>query len=363
MRKVLAWIVVALLIVVPLGGVGVFSWVQAQDPETLAPKPVAVLQQPTAVSDDGETDATITATLKAGLTVTAPAWQGGVVTRVDVTPGAPVSTGMPLLAIDGVTRIAAATPSPFYRALAVGDKGEDVKSLESALGAMGLFRGTANQAYDEATAGAVKKLEKRIGVPGEPTGAFDPLWMVWLPAEGLEAQTVNAAVNQAAPAQGTPIFSTAPSVENIAIAGKTGSLDFQSGAYILGQSGADVATIRSESDVNLDLIGKLTAQDESGSAGGSGAPAASRTYAVSLRRETAVTLLSVPSSAVMTGRDGSVTCVYGKNGPEDATYRAMQVTVVGGSLGVTHLEPTDGLQDFYVLADPLAVMQETPSCR
>lgn len=366
MRKVLSWIVVALLIAVPLAGVGVFSWVQAQDPETLAPKPVAVLQQPTTISDDGETEATITAALKTGLTVTAPAWQGGVVTRVDIAPGAVVSTGTALLAIDGVTRIAAATSSPFYRTLAVGDKGEDVKSLETTLKTMGLFKGTANQTYDEATAAAVNKLGQRLGVAGEPTGAFDPLWMVWLPAEGIAAQTVDVAVNQAAPTQGSPILSTAPSVESITIAGRNGSLDFQSGAYILSQSGTDVATIRSEADVNVDLIGKLTAQDESGSMGGSGSSAtsaASRTYAVGLRRETAVTLLSVPSSAVMTGSDGATTCVYGKYGPDDADYQTKAVTVAGGSLGVTHLQPADDLKALYVLADPIAVMGKAPTCQ
>ena len=375
MRKALAWIIVALLVAVPLAGVGVFSWVQAQDPETLAPKPVAILQQPTTVNDDGAMDGTITATLTPGIQVTAPAWQGGVVTRVDVKPGDTVSTGGVLLAIDGIGRMAIASPAPFYRMLTVGDSGDDVLNLEQALKTIGDFAGTPNRDYNETTAAAVRKLEKKLGV-GAPTGVFDPLWAVWLPAEGLTAQTVHVAVNAAAPTQGSAVFATAPSIASIKLSGPAGPVDFASGAYVLAQNGADVAVIHGDGDVNADLLGKLTAQDSgtaggasgggSMSSGGSGSAessAAPRTYTVNLRREQATTLLSVPSSAVMTGEDGTTVCVYGKYGREDADYQAKTVTVAGGSLGATHIQPADDLKSFYVLADPLAVMQETPTCR
>jgi len=67
MRRVVSWMLIALLVLVPVSGVVAFSVVQAQDPEQLAPKPTAVLQQPTSVLDDAKTDATITANSKSGM--------------------------------------------------------------------------------------------------------------------------------------------------------------------------------------------------------------------------------------------------------------------------------------------------------
>lgn len=366
MRRVVSWVLVVLLVVVPLAGVCVFSWVQARDPEALAPKPVAVLQQPTVVSDDGSVEATITALLDPGARVTAPAWQGGVVTRVDVKPGDAVSTGSVLLAVDGVGRVAVASPAPFYRSLAVGDSGGDVLDLERALKAMGDFAGEPDRSFTKVTANAVDRLGKRLGA-GDASGVFDPSWVVWLPGENLVAQSVGVAVNDPAPSQGSVVFSTAPSVSSVSLSGPAGPVDFSSGAYVLSQNGVDVATVRSDGDVDAGLLARLTAQDDgSGASGGSssgGASVSSRVYGVSLRRETAVTLLSVPASAVMTGSDGTATCVYGKYGLGDARYQARAVRVAGGSMGVTRLEPDDDLKTFYVLADPLAVMGEAPTCR
>lgn len=359
MRRVMTWIALAALIVVPLAGVTAFSLMQARDPQSLAPAPVAVLQRPGTVTDDGAMDATITATLSPGTTVTAPAWQGGVITRVDVAPGTVVSTGSALLSIDGVGRIAVASSAPFHRALAAGAKGDDVLDLERALAAMGLFGGEADGTFDAATARAVDRLGRRLGV-ASPGGTFDPLWAVWLPAEGLTAETVDVAVNGTVPAQGSPVFSTAPSVDRVTISGPSGAVDFSAGPYVLSQDDADVATIRGDGDVNGELVAGLRQSDDGAA---SHDPAASRRYDVRLRRERATMLLSVPSSAVMTGADGTATCVWGKYGRDEADYQAKAVSVSGGSLGVTYLEPSEGLQDLYVLTDPLAVMEEPPTCR
>lgn len=356
MKRLASWIALAALIVVPLAGAIAFSAVQAGAPQSLVPAPVAILQRPSTVTDDGSMDATITATLKPGVAVTAPAWQGGTITRVDVQPGAVVSTGSAVLSIDGVERIAVASPEPFHRALAVGAKGDDVLALEQALHAMGLFDADADRQFDAATSKAVAALEARIGVPSS-TGTFDPLWIIWLPSEGIVAQTVDVAVNGVVPSQGATIFSAAPSVDRVTIVGQSAAVDFASGAYVLSQGSDDIATIRADDDVNAELIGRLVAEDD-------GIDASSiRRYSVRLRREQATTMLSVPAAAVMTGADGTTTCVYGKRSSSDASYAALTVTVSGGSLGVSYLEPTEDLRTLYVLADPLSVMKEPPTCQ
>ncbi|WP_169274922.1 peptidoglycan-binding domain-containing protein [Bifidobacterium moraviense] len=356
MRRTLSWTAVAMMIALPLAGVGAFSHAQARDPEKLAPAPVAVLRRPTVVTDDGDATAVITVRRADAVTLTAPAWQGGVVTRVDAAPGDELVTGTPLLAIDGVSRLAVASAEPFHRALADGDAGPDVAMLETALGAMGLFAGTPDETYDDATAAAVRRLERRLGVQGEPSGVFDPLWFVWMPAERLAAAAVHAAVNDPVPVQGQTLLSIAAGIAAVDIATPTGDVDFDGTAWVLSQHGTDIATLRDGDDVNADLVARLAADDADESSTPTDTADGTREYTVGLRRETPVTMLSVPASAVMTGADGISTCVWGKTGPDDADYRSMPVTVAGGAPGISRIEPSEGLDDLYVLADPLAVM-------
>ena len=362
MRRVVSWMLIALLVLVPVSGVVVFSVVQAQDPEQLAPKPAAVLQQPTSVLDDAKTDATITANSKSGVSVLAPNWQG-IVTAVHIVKGTSVSTGTPLLDVDGVTRTAVASATPFYRSLAEGMAGTDVQALETTLRAMGYFKGKANTKYDASTAAAVKKLEKKIGINPQ-TGVFDPAWFVWMPGENLTADSILLTVNKAAPMQGDEVFSTAPTVDTIKLAASNAAFAFDGNTpYILSQNGQDVATVRSDGDVNLELIGKLTAtEDAVPAAGGLANAGGGATYSVQLRREQAKQMLSIPSSAVMTDASGVKTCVFGKFAQGESTYQSLPVTVAGGSLGVTHVEPDENVAKLYVLADPLTIMGDGATC-
>ncbi|OXN01310.1 peptidoglycan-binding domain-containing protein [Bifidobacterium vansinderenii] len=351
MKRVVSWLIIVVLAVVPLVGVGVFSWVQARDPEELAPKPTAVLQKPTTITDDGSVNATITATYRQGTAVLAPAWQE-TVTGVSVAPGATVSTGTELLKVDGVARLAAASASPFYRSLTVNDKGEDVRDLESVLQTLGYFKRKPNTVFDDATRVAVIALEKRIGV-ANPSGVFDPGWLVWLPADQLTVGSVNVQVNQQAPAAGETVFVSASSLDAISTSTAGGAFAFN-GTYVLSQHGQDVATVSRAEDVNQDLLGRLQADDSSN--------ADARQYQVSLRYEQPVQALSVPSAAVLTDKSGGSTCVYGKYSSKDAKYRAVAVTVTSGTLGKTHVQYADDLADFYVLADPLTIMGEGAQC-
>ena len=361
MRRVVSWMLIALLVLVPVSGVVAFSVVQAQDPEQLAPKPTAVLQQPTSVLDDAKTDATITANSKSGVSVLAPNWQG-IVTAVHIVKGTSVSTGTPLLDVDGVTRTAVASATPFYRSLAEGMAGTDVQALETTLRAMGYFKGKANTKYDASTAAAVKKLEKKIGINPQ-TGVFDPAWFVWMPGENLTADSIPLTVNKAAPMQGEEVFSTAPTVDTIKLAASNATFAFDGNTpYILSQNGQDVTTVRSDGDVNLELIGKLTATEDAVSTAGGSANAGGTTYSVQLRSEQAKQMLSIPSSAVMTDASGAKTCVFGKFGQGESTYQSLPVTVADGSLGVTHVEPDENVAKLYVLTDPLTIMGNGATC-
>ena len=355
MKRAISALLIALAVVLPMVGISVFSWAQAHDPQALAPKPTAVLQQPNPIDDDGATEATITVTFNPAVTVNAPNWTG-IITRVDVAAGSSVSTGTPLLAIDGVTRLAAATASPFYRMLAEGMQGDDVLQLETLLQQLEYFSGWPDTNYDWITAAAVRNLESDLGI-AQPSGGFDPSWFIWIPGEGLAVDAVPLAVNHTAPAQGETVFATARSINAITLTVATGAFPFDGATrYVLSQHGTDIATITADSDINAGLLGHLTASEDDS------AQSDTRRYAVTIRREQPVRMLAVPAAAVLTGQNGTNTCIFGKTGTDDTDYSARAVTVSNGSLGVSHLAANDELSGFYVLANPLDILGKDAQC-
>lgn len=100
-----------------------------------------------------------------------------VVTAAHAKVGATVKPGDVLAEVSGRPLIALALPFPLYRDLNPGAKGPDVKAVQQALAALGLFHGTADGDYGEATAGAVKRLYERTGAtsPTPPVEATTAL--------------------------------------------------------------------------------------------------------------------------------------------------------------------------------------------
>lgn len=356
MKRTISGLLIVLLVALPALGIGMFSWVQARDPQALAPQPTAVLQQPNRIDDDDATEATITATLNPAVTVNAPNWSG-TITRVDAGVGTTVNTGTPLLAVDGVTRLAAATDMPFYRILDEGMQGDDVLQLETLLQRLGYFAGHPDNSYDWLTSAAVSKMEAQLGV-AQPSGAFDPAWIIWIPSEGLVVGSTALAVNSVAPAQGEPVFATERGIGSVTLETGAGTFAFDGDTrYILSQNGNDIATVGADGDINSELLSHLTASEED--AQGS---ADMRRYAVTLRREQPVSVLAIPASAVLTEASGEGTCVFGKTGADDADYSVRDIIVAGGSVGVSHVTSTDELAGFYVLTNPLDILGGEAQC-
>jgi len=88
----------------------------------------------------------------------------GTVTTLPV-PGTTIDRGEALYRIDNLPVVLLYGSLPAYRALAVGTEGDDVKQFEENLWALGYRGFTVDDEYSDATATAVKKWQKDLGLP------------------------------------------------------------------------------------------------------------------------------------------------------------------------------------------------------
>lgn len=85
-----------------------------------------------------------------------------VVTHTDVNPGDTVRSGSLLGRVSGRPVILLQLPFTLYRDINVGDSGDDVRAVQQALSALGLYRGIINGSYTPPTSQAVELLYKRV---------------------------------------------------------------------------------------------------------------------------------------------------------------------------------------------------------
>lgn len=161
------------------------------------PAEVAVQPNTTAVS----TPRGVVIQRVAAPVVFAPAWSG-TVTEVLVSPGAVVTQGTPVMAIDGVTRLGYHSSAPFHRELAEGSVGADVLALNLMLSELGFTAG-GSTTFSGYTKAGVRQLSVHLG--HARTEVFDPSWIVWIPQTSLTVATINVTVSAPAPTSGTRI--------------------------------------------------------------------------------------------------------------------------------------------------------------
>ncbi|WP_223622463.1 hypothetical protein [Microbacterium sp. EST19A] len=139
-----------------------------------------------------------------GAELPAPAWSG-IVVRVFVQPGGILKSGEAVVDVDGVKRIAAYMNVPLYRALLPGSTGEDVKSLLEFLRGQGIDVPDSDRlSWD--TWLQVSSFAKSIGVDtSQGLQAFDPGWLVFIPAAELTVSEVHVKAGRPAPASGEPV--------------------------------------------------------------------------------------------------------------------------------------------------------------
>lgn len=89
----------------------------------------------------------------------------GVVTSVSVAPGQEVSAGAVLYSVNLRPVVVAQGDVPAFRALSSGSSGADVSQLQSFLGTLGYYAGTADGRFGNATTRAVKAWQRAMGYP------------------------------------------------------------------------------------------------------------------------------------------------------------------------------------------------------
>jgi Putative peptidoglycan binding domain len=105
----------------------------------------------------------VNGTLGYGSPVTVAAHGQGIVTWLPA-PGATVSRGQPLYKANNLAVPLFYGVLPPYRQLRSGDSGDDVKEVEQNLAALGYTGVTVDASYTSATASAVKKWQKDLGL-------------------------------------------------------------------------------------------------------------------------------------------------------------------------------------------------------
>ncbi|AHH99092.1 peptidoglycan-binding protein [Kutzneria viridogrisea] len=128
---------------------------------------------------------------------------GGVLTWLP-NAGQTIAQGKAVYSVNGHSVPLFRGDVPFWRPLKSGmDNGPDVKVLEQNLKDLGYFYGVPGEKFTDATAAAVKRWQKALGVT--QTGVVDPADAVVLPVD-IRVATVDGVLGQ--PAQGKLIGAT-----------------------------------------------------------------------------------------------------------------------------------------------------------
>lgn len=350
MSTALRTLVFASLLLAPLGVLGVVA-LRGDDSAPAAIRaataPVVSEAQPRTISDEKRIAGVPTTIEGRALRLNL---RGGLVTALPIAAGATLSTGSPVVEVDGVMRVAVRGDAPFYRTLESGDTGPDVATLNALLVKLGHLAALPKPetSYTSATSQAVRAFEKALGV-APTTGVFDPALVVWLPSEPFEVGVVNLELGAQAPAAGTVALSEAPRLAKVTLSssnqGEPLALDpAVEWVLVIGKERFAIDPVKLEvAEADLPRLQKLLK------------PKQERIDGL-VQRATPLNVLAVPSTAIQVGRAGAL-CAWL---PDGTTYRAVTVTTAGARAGVTNVV-TGLAAGSRVLANPADVL-EAPAC-
>ncbi|GIH03565.1 peptidoglycan-binding protein [Rhizocola hellebori] len=154
---------------------------------------------------------TVSGVLGYGPPVTVTARGPGTVTWLP-SLGATVSRGQPLYEVNDRPVTLFYGGLPLYRPLGIGDSGDDVRQIETNLAALGYAGITVDGTFTNATAAAVRKWQKDLGVP--QTGLVDPGTVAIAPGPVRIAQHVT----QLGADSGGPVLAYAGTTRVVSIA-------------------------------------------------------------------------------------------------------------------------------------------------
>jgi hypothetical protein len=322
-RTVAAWSAFVMAFAAPVLGIVAAATVLPTSPPELATTPHPTITQAWPVDVAMAVPAKATLTWQPGPVLVAPTWNG-LVTEVYATADRPIRDGSALVRIDGVDRLAIATPRPFHRNLRLGDRGADVVMLREVLDKLGIGRtSVTSERFDAALQSNVMTLERRLAGPTVAIhGDFRPEWFVWMPAPEVTAQSVIMHAGSPAPPPGAPLVTATPTLAGVKVS----------------PAGSD----RLRGDTKYSFVVNETAVPLSDALTATGSAAAALSTAVKPGQETvdgqvSVTdrrgAVGVPLTAVVVGQHAEL-CVIVVTASK---YQPRPVEVSGGDMGFTEI--------------------------
>ncbi|MFK4806163.1 hypothetical protein ACI3KX_09860 [Microbacterium sp. ZW CA_36] len=317
--NITAGVIIALIFVGPIGGLALAVWSLSQ-PTSLDAKTSAVYMQPTLESFADEQSVTVAVSWAEGVAVLAPAWDG-VVTEVAVRPGDTIVNGSNIVRIDGIWRIAASTPSPLFRPVSSDSSSDEIAAVTALLRSLG-YRSSSKWSWE--TVAGIRAFAKDRGVPGHATvEAFEPSWVVWLPAGSLTLSEVGLAPGQSAPSLGEQIAQGT---------GHISALDVTSTDGIPLPDPAEATWELRSGDASAAYLGpRMSGVDDVADFSARFADTKPEELTGVVRRVEAIEAWSVPSSALFVDADGT-TCVFVR-GASEGDPAPRTVTVAGAAVG------------------------------
>ncbi len=317
-------------------------------PEIVAP-PAPIFIEPTTVMYDHARELQISVTWANGVHVVSPQWSGTVTAIADDVAGRVLESGDRIIAIDGVWRIAAYTPTPFYRTLGSGAKGADVRNLNELLSDLDYPSGAGDE-WTPQTESGVLSLSTDLGAG--PARVFDPAWAVWLPRSHFTPISVEATVGAHAPAPSdvvlkgpaVAIAATALSAEGLTSVARTGDWRIEIDGIDHEYSGDPSSPLL---DVAQAFSNTIPTDDP---------------IIATLKLARPLSGLQVPPSALVASSAGGW-CLVSAPGPRSdrSEWTTAKVEVVGGELGASVIAmPVEGQP--FVVANPGEIGYEA-KCR
>lgn len=343
-----SWIAVAaLFVIVPLAVLaGIF--VSSDRLNELQASPVPFVEAANATKFDQRIGVVVTPEWTEAAALFAPAWFG-TVGRVDLRANTAIRTGDAIGSIDGVTRLAVATPEPFYRALGPGDGGPDVVWLHDVLVRLGHLREKPLDAsvMSATTLTAVRAMATALNVAGT-VDAFDPGWFVWLPEEPFAVAAVALTAGAPAPPAGNVLASSSKTLTGV-------GLTRADGGPLGLQAGVEYVLMLDDVEVRVDPV-TVTVLDDDLRALSSVLTPSMDSAAGTVHRSKPLAVWPIPSAAVMAGADGRL-CLWIEG---QVGFEAITVELLAAQAGVAFVRPP-AADDTKVLQNPAEVLAE-PAC-
>lgn len=276
-------------------------------------------------------------------TALSPIGLSGTVTEVYVEVGEELDDYAPILAVNGVGRIGLYSALPFYRPLARGDTGEDVKLLQRMLTRLGHYSGPIDGVVGFSTTEAIREWETRLGVH-RPAGIFQPDWTIYLGTEPFAVDALMVKVGAPVPPAGDPILIAPSALETFIVRLPGGGVPVLDGSWNFRSD--ELSVPLENGQVTQRGIEELEAH----------VPRAMVEFDGTVVLVDPVLIIDLPPTAVVTDPDGSL-CVFVA---DSGGFRARGIEVTGGPSGSG---ATSGLSEGeVVLANPHEYLQ-TPECR